>query len=63
MQRTWSSYLRAALIRRFENVDVYKKPARIILFVTAGLLRRDGPLPTLYGARTPTVRDLLRESI
>ena len=43
LQRAWSSYLRAAVIRGVKSVDVYKTPARIIFCVTAGPLRRDGP--------------------
>ena len=30
-----------------KSVDVYKTSARVILFVTAQPLRRDGPQPTL----------------
>ena len=43
LQRAWSSYLRAVVIRGFKNVDIYKTSASIILFVTSGPLRRDGP--------------------
>ena len=41
LQRAWSSYLRAAVIRRVKSVDVYKTSARII-FCTAAEARAVG---------------------
>ena len=45
LQRAWSSYLRAAIIRGVKSVDVYKTSARIMCFNGAEARATDWPSP------------------
>ena len=47
LQRAWSSYLRAAVIRSVENADVYKTSARISCCTAAEARVTSRPSPAL----------------
>ena len=53
LQRAWWGDLRAAVIRGFKNIDVYKTPARIIFFAGGTQSTVNEGSLALYSARTP----------